>query len=278
VLFWFHRIAVHSYMFAPRRLPVRRAHTGRERGDWPHVVHPRACARTSRMQRARWPLPWPRATTLRPSLGQPSSPLSPGLILCVRRFLTETEQSRRCRSLPRFRRVGRLHTTSVGRHSPLPPLIPPLVPNPPTLQFLRPPDHLPCRPSHGDKSRGGYGCRAPPSTAVGTSSDPSNHRNRTLGEQGSLPHPFPAKNSLPLAGFRRSPSLAATRGYIARSEIFPGARTQTQWPVCKNPVFRSRVSRLNLWKIIKIVEKSEKYKSNFVGFLVNKYTFSRKVV
>jgi hypothetical protein len=37
------------------------------------------------------------------------------------------------------------------------------------------------------------------------------------------PHPFLAKNGLPLAGFRRSASLAATRGYIARSEIFSGA-------------------------------------------------------
>jgi hypothetical protein len=138
------------------------------------------------MQRARWLLPWPRATTLRPSLGQSSSPLSPGLVSCVRRFLTETEQSRCCRSLPRHRRAGRPHTTSTGQPSPLPPLIPPLVPNPPTL-FLRPPDHLPCRPSRGDRSRGGHGCRAPPSTAAGTSSNPSNHRNGTLGEQGSLP-------------------------------------------------------------------------------------------
>jgi hypothetical protein len=77
----------------------------------------------------------------------------------------------------------------------------------PVSPATRPP---PLPPSRGDRSRGGHGCRAPPSTAAGTSSDPSNHRNGTLGEQG----------------FRRSPSLAATRGYIARSEFFSGARTQ----------------------------------------------------
>jgi hypothetical protein len=96
VLFWFHKTVVHSYMFAPRRSPVRRAHTGHERRDWPravrlctHVAHAAGQVATS----------WPRATTLRPSLGQPSC-------LCLKCFIFHTwvqnmlHDVRQWRSLP----------------------------------------------------------------------------------------------------------------------------------------------------------------------------------
>jgi hypothetical protein len=68
------------------------------------------------------------------------------------------------------------------------------------LHLPRPPDQLRRRSSRRNRGRGGHGCRAPPSTAAGTSSDPSNHLNGRI-----TPHPFPAKNSLPLARFQRSP-------------------------------------------------------------------------
>jgi hypothetical protein len=94
---------------------------------------------------------------------------------------------------------------------------------------------------------------------------PPDHLKSTLGKPRPLLGPFPAKPNLPLAGFWRFPSLAAARDYMARSEVFLGLERKTKGPVCKKPVF-------------KIVEKSGKCKSNFVGFLVKKPTFYRKHV
>jgi hypothetical protein len=65
-------------------------------------------------------------------------------------------------------------------------LLSPKLPRPPN----DPHDEHPCRSSavHGRRST------APLFPIAGTSSDPSKHQNRTLGEQGPLPHPFPAKS------------------------------------------------------------------------------------
>jgi hypothetical protein len=81
---------------------------------------------------------------------------------------------------------------------------------------------------HARRSRSLHDCgfAPPPYYLAGTSFGLSNPRNGTLGEPRSLIDPFPAKHDLPLAGFRRFPSLATARDYIARSEVFLGARTQ----------------------------------------------------
>jgi hypothetical protein len=50
----------------------------------------------------------------------------------------------------------------------------------------------------------------------------SNHRNRALGEPTSLPHLFPAKSGLLLAGFWSSPPAMAPEGYIALISVLPG--------------------------------------------------------
>jgi hypothetical protein len=100
--------------------------------------------------------------------------------------------------------------------------------------------HLPCpslntpelhlaensRSAHRNRGWDGLRSAVPPFSIAGASSDLRTASNGTLGEPTPLTHPFPAKLGLPLAGFRRSPSLAATRGDIARSEIFSGAKTQ----------------------------------------------------
>jgi hypothetical protein len=67
---------------------------------------------------------------------------------------------------------------------------------------------------------------APLRITVGTSFGLTNPRNGTLGKPRPLLGLSPAKPDLPLAGFRRFPSLAAARDYIARSEVFLGVRMQ----------------------------------------------------
>jgi hypothetical protein len=74
--------------------------------------------------------------------------------------------------------------------------------------------------------RSGYARGIPPPTPADQVPPSSNHRNEALGEPTSLPHLFPAKSGLLLAGFWISPSLAAARDHIARSEVFLGAGTQ----------------------------------------------------
>jgi hypothetical protein len=73
---------------------------------------------------------------------------------------------------------------------------------------------------------GGLRSVAPPFSIAGASSDLRTASNGTLGEHTPFPHPFLSKPGPPLAVFRRFPLLAAARDYIARSEIFLGARTQ----------------------------------------------------
>jgi hypothetical protein len=66
-----------------------------------------------------------------------------------------------------------------------------------------------------------------PSPAIlRTISTPSEPKNRTLGEPLSIPTTSPVHPGDELAGFWISPSLAAARDYIARSEVFLGAGTQ----------------------------------------------------
>jgi hypothetical protein len=91
-------------------------------------------------------------------------------------------------------------------------------------------------------------CPASPPAIAGTSTDLRTASNGILGEPTPFTRPFLAKPGLPLAGFRWFPSLAAARDYIARSEVFLGARTQNPGTCLKKLVFRSRVSRLNLVK------------------------------
>jgi hypothetical protein len=57
---------------------------------------------------------------------------------------------------------------------------------------------------------------------VGTFSGLSNPRNGTLGKPRPLLGPFPAKPGLSLTEFRRFPSLAAARDYIALIQFFSG--------------------------------------------------------
>jgi hypothetical protein len=63
----------------------------------------------------------------------------------------------------------------------------------------------------------------PPLTLAGTSSSPSIRRNGALGEPTSLPHLFPAKSGLLLAGFWSSLPAMAPEDYIASISIFPGS-------------------------------------------------------
>jgi hypothetical protein len=66
-----------------------------------------------------------------------------------------------------------------------------------------------------------------PSPAIlRTISTPPEPKNRTLGEPLSIPTTSPVHPGDELAGFWISPSLAAARDYIARSEVFLGAGTQ----------------------------------------------------
>jgi hypothetical protein len=69
------------------------------------------------------------------------------------------------------------------------------------LHHHKHPPELPKPPNdpHGEHPRLSSAVHGRRSTALpfpiaGTSSDPSKHQNRTLGEQGPLPHPFPAKS------------------------------------------------------------------------------------
>jgi hypothetical protein len=52
---------------------------------------------------------------------------------------------------------------------------------------------------------------APPPSIGSTSFDPSNHRKRTLGEQGPFPYPFPAKPGLLVDGSK--PCTSSPQAY-----------------------------------------------------------------
>jgi hypothetical protein len=95
----------------------------------------------------------------------------------------------------------------------------------PTLKPIEPVPRLHRRPPR--RRRWSSGCRSavPLYYLAGTFSSLSNPRNGTLGKPRPLLGPFPTKLGLPLVRFRRFPSLATARHYIARSEVFLGAVT-----------------------------------------------------
>jgi hypothetical protein len=102
------------------------------------------------------------------------------------------------------------------------------------LHLPRPPNQLHRRSPRRNQGRSGHGCRAPPSTTAGTSFDPSNHRNGTLGEPTPLSHPFPAKPGLPLARIPPSSPLAALGTTLQSSRSFQRPRCKNQRPVRKS--------------------------------------------
>jgi hypothetical protein len=103
-------------------------------------------------------------------------------------------------------------------------LPPPTSPkSPTTLSHLPRPSGRPLRcPVHRRCSNHDCRCMSLPRTTFG-SSEPSMDQNRTLGEQGLLPRPFPTNPGLLLAEIRPSPSLSASKDYIAKVKFFSGS-------------------------------------------------------
>jgi hypothetical protein len=96
---------------------------------------------------------------------------------------------------------------------------------PPQPLLLRTTTSLPNRrDAHAPSMDGcsGYAGGIPPPTPADHVPPSSNHRNRALGEPTSLPHLFPAKSGLLLAGFWSSPPAMAPEGYIALISVLPG--------------------------------------------------------
>jgi hypothetical protein len=101
-------------------------------------------------------------------------------------------------------------------------------------------------PSPTRPNRGGLPATLPSPAPASYIFPPSKPQNEIVVSLLSIPTTSPVHLGDELAGFWISPSLAAARGYIARSEVFPGLERKTQGPVRKKSVFRSRMSRLNL--------------------------------
>jgi hypothetical protein len=103
-------------------------------------------------------------------------------------------------------------------------LPPPTSPkSPTTLSHLPRPSGRPLRcPVHRRCSNHDCRCMSLPRTTSG-SSEPSMDQNRTLGEQGLLPRPFPTNPGLLLAKIRPSPSLSSAKDYIAKVKFFSGS-------------------------------------------------------
>jgi hypothetical protein len=156
--------------------------------------------------------------------------------LSTRWFLPEPPLSLRpsSRSHPKQSR----HTPcSAARRSPWPPL-----PSSFFTRFLLPSSSsaLPCSstnsatqppgrltaPSPTRPNRGGLPATLPPLPPVGHVFPPSNPQNEIVVSLLSIPTTSPVHPDDELAGFWISPSLAAARDYIARSEVFLGAGTQ----------------------------------------------------
>jgi hypothetical protein len=74
---------------------------------------------------------------------------------------------------------------------------------------VKPPVHAHCTmkpPARRSRCSSGWRFVPPPNSTAGRSTNP---QNKTLGEQGPLPRPFPAKSGLLLAGIQPSSPLAA---------------------------------------------------------------------
>jgi hypothetical protein len=96
----------------------------------------------------------------------------------------------------------------------------------PSVEPTGPVARLHCRPPRRRQWSSSCKSAVPTYYLAGTFSGLSNPRNGTFGKPRPLLGPFPAKPGVSLTGFRRFPSLAASRDYIARSEVFLGAGTQ----------------------------------------------------
>jgi hypothetical protein len=147
------------------------------------------------------------------AVGRPAGPgEAPQLLTCA----TDPPSSR----VHAFPRADQAAAPSSARHHcllvgvpRLPPLlleckhVPSLHPHP-----VKPLVHVHCTvkpPARRSRCSSSWRSALPLNSTAGRSSNPSNPRNGTLGEQGPLPRPFSAKSGLPLAGIRPSSPLAA---------------------------------------------------------------------